>query len=228
MLKILPGKGRELFRYNQHNDRHSKRQNRQGHIQHQHGNKSCRHGHERVDDLRDALTEKLAQCIYVICINRHNIPMGVGIKKPDRQGLHFCKKLDTQLFHCSLTDIDHNPVVPVSRYNGDDVHNRDSHKRLRQQRKVRRSGLHQRHDVVIHQRLHKEHSPHSRHRSNENTDYHQQKRKLVILYHVSEQTFENPQNVTFFHFFRSCFHLYQIPFHQPAWSKSPPPLICDS
>ena len=52
--------------------------------------------HRRVDHLRDALADELAQRIHIVGVHRHDIAVGVGVKVADRQRFHVAEKLGTE------------------------------------------------------------------------------------------------------------------------------------
>ena len=97
-----------------HNANHQQRYHCQRHIQNQHTDKYTDNGKCTVSHLRNTLADHLSQSINIIGINRHDIPMSVGIKVFNRKFLHMRKQIVPQIPQYSLCNIYHNPVICVS------------------------------------------------------------------------------------------------------------------
>ena len=79
---------REIGRHQEHDYRRQDRDHGQRRIQDDHGDERRRHGNEGVDDLGDALAQKLPERIHIIGVHGHNIAVGMGVKIFDGQGFH--------------------------------------------------------------------------------------------------------------------------------------------
>ena len=136
-LEIFSRQSRKHRRYLQHDKGHDQSHDRKRDIQHDHRNQRRCQRCRGVDDLWDALAEQLSQCIHIIGIHGHNVAVGVGVKILDRQGLHVCEQLITELPHSTLADVYHDPVVCIRSGNTDNVKHNDPGNRMRQRRKIR-------------------------------------------------------------------------------------------
>ena len=116
LYKILSRQSAEPACGKKHDPHHEQSDQSQGNIQENHTHQSHNHRNSRINYLRNALPHKLAQCIHIIGIYGHDIPMGMGIKIFNRQGFHMHKNPDTEISHRPLTDIHHNPVIAISAY----------------------------------------------------------------------------------------------------------------
>ncbi len=80
-----------------------------------------------VDDLGNALAQKLAQGVHVVGVHGHDVAVGVGVKVLDGQGLHLVEQVVPQVAHGALADIDHDAVIAEG---GDHARPHDAHQLL--------------------------------------------------------------------------------------------------
>ena len=206
-LEIKARFSAQLLCDHQHEPDHHKRQNRQRYIHVDHSPEYRDDGHSGVDRLGNALADQLSERIHIICVNRHDISVGVGVKILDGQGFHGRKQADTQIAHGSLSDIDHNAVVKVSAEDTDRKDRRQLQDCRRKPRKIRVGISRHGRDIVVDQHLHKGEPLHIGDRRHDDADYHHKKRKFIIFPHI----------------LKNSFHIPLLP--QAFSSKSPPPFI---
>ena len=193
---------RRNFRGNKgHDADHHQGEKGQGEIQHQHAEKGGQDHDAGVDELGDALADQLAQGVHIVGVDGHDVPMGVGVKIPDRQRLHVPEQLHTQIAHGALADIDHDAVVAVGAQNADAVHDRHGQQRCRQPGEVGGLGPGQRNDVVIDQALHEKRPPQGGQRGPKNADHDQAKGKLIVPEHIAEDALHGGRLLAQVHFF---------------------------
>ena len=113
----------------QHHGHHHTRKNRQRNAQCHHHCKDRNNRDRTVHQLRNALTDHLAQRINIVCVNRHDVAVCMGVKIFDRQGLHMIKQIISKIPKRSLCDVNHKlclhqggkntkPVKPRNAKNG--------------------------------------------------------------------------------------------------------------
>ena len=85
---IFSGQSRKGRGHQKHDHSRQNGNNRQHGIQKYHGDKSRRHGDDRVDNLGNTLAQQLPQSIHIIGIDGHDIAVGVGIKIFDGKRFH--------------------------------------------------------------------------------------------------------------------------------------------
>ncbi len=174
------------MRWRSHDADHGEGDQGERNIQNEHADKGGHNGHGGVDDLWDALTQKLAQGVHVVGVDGHDITVGMGVKIPDGKGFHVLKQLDAQRAHGSLAHVDHDPVVGVGAQDADGVDAAHPKKRSGQGREVRLFHLCQRNNVVVDQALHEKRALKRRQGGADNAEDDQEKRKFIVLQHVSE------------------------------------------
>ena len=156
--KEISGKSGHLFCHSQHDRYHNQRCNRQRDVQNQHTDKDTDNRDCTVDDLRDTLTDHLAQSINIICINRHNIAVRMRIKIFDWQLFHIAEQIISQIPQGSLGHINHGTVLNERSHNTDPVKSGHPQNCVEQRAKIRiRLGQHRR-DIAVNQRFHKHRS----------------------------------------------------------------------
>ena len=170
----------------EHEADHGQGDQGKGKIQKEHADKGGHNGHGGVDELRNALAYELAQGVHVIGVDGHDIAMGMGVKIPDGKRFHVFKQFDAQRAHGSLAHVDHDPVVGVGAQDADGVDAAHPKKRSGQGREVRLFHLCQRNNVVVDQALHEKRALKRRQGGADNAEDDQEKRKFIVLQHVSE------------------------------------------
>ena len=111
--EICPGHAAQLGRRRQHDGHHAQGQDGQRDIQARHADKGEHNGDRGVDQLRYALADELPEGVHIVGIDRHDIPMGRGVKIFDGQGLHFGEKLYPDFLQRPLADNRHDPVISI-------------------------------------------------------------------------------------------------------------------
>ena len=111
--------------------------NRQRDVQNQHADKDTDDRDCTVDDLRDTLTDHLAQSINIICINRHNIAVRMRIKIFDWQLFHIAEQIISQIPQGSLGHINHGTVLNKRSHNTDPVKSGHPQNCVEQRAKIR-------------------------------------------------------------------------------------------
>ena len=89
--------------------------------------------------------------------------MGVCIKISDRQGFHMGKQVISDIAHCSLSDIDHDPVVRPHGQHARSINESHLHKHPKQRTEIRIAAPDKRKNIVIDQVFHKQCSCHTCH-----------------------------------------------------------------
>ena len=87
--------------------------------------------------MEKMLTIHLAQGVDVIGIDRHNIPVRMGVKILDRQALHMFEKFDPEPLHGPLRDKGHRPRLKIGGTNADHIKTGDPGHCMQQRRKIR-------------------------------------------------------------------------------------------
>ena len=90
---ILPTVGNQISRYDQHDAHHKKCHHSKRNTKHDHTHRHTHQGDDTVDHLGNTLGYHLPQGIDIIGIDRHDIPMGMGIKIFNRQIFHVVKDI---------------------------------------------------------------------------------------------------------------------------------------
>ena len=85
LCKINGGLRRNFRGDKGHDADHHQGENGQRNIQHQHTDKRGQDCDTGVDDLGDTLAHQLPQGVHIVGIDGHDVPVGVGVKIPDRQ-----------------------------------------------------------------------------------------------------------------------------------------------
>ena len=98
------------------------------------------HGNDREDGgkrLRNALGDHLAQGVRIVCVEAHDIAVGVRIKELDGQRLHVLEHLVTNfLLTCPVKQL-HGAVVEQCRERADDVNDCHLEQRIQKTAEVR-------------------------------------------------------------------------------------------
>ena len=84
---------RDIFDDIGHDSDHQKNEKEKERANHDHADSYPDNGDGRLQELRDRLLDRLAKSIDVIGIDRHDIPVLVGIKVLHRELLHTGKEL---------------------------------------------------------------------------------------------------------------------------------------
>ena len=113
---VLCGQPGEVLGHQQHHRCGEKGDEGEEGIEKQHGNERSHHGNAGVNDLRNALAQKLTEGVDVVGVYRHDVAMGVGVKILDGQSLHFAEQVVTETAHSALADVDHDAVVGEGCY----------------------------------------------------------------------------------------------------------------
>ena len=186
--KIPPRPRGDLQRGRHHHPDHYDRNQAQRHIQHKHTDQRRRQRDGRIQQLRHALAEELAQRVHVVGIDRHDVAVGMGIKIADRQRFHVGEQLLTQPAHRALAHVDHNPVIPEGAGHAEGIDHRHPHQRQSQRAEIRAGALGQRGDIDINQLLCEQRSLHRGQRRPHNAEGDRQAGTLVLPEHVPQYT----------------------------------------
>ena len=111
--KIFSAQTGSFFCTDEHQADHYECDEGQRHVQNEHTHKDADDCKRAVDDLRNTLADHLAERIDIVCIDRHDVAVCVGIKIPDRQKLHMGKQIIAQIAQCSLSHGNHDAVVSI-------------------------------------------------------------------------------------------------------------------
>ena len=99
----------ELLGGEENHRHHGQSEEGQGDAEHDHGHQDADHGDGAVEQLGHALADHLAQGVNVVGVDGHDVPVGMGVKIPDGEGLHVLEHLIAQVPQGPLGDIDHHP-----------------------------------------------------------------------------------------------------------------------
>ena len=214
---IFSGQPGEVLGYQQHDCGGEQRNHRQRRTEHDHSHQSCRHGNAGVDDLGNALTDKLPQSVHIIGIHGHDVAVGMGIKVFDGQGLHFGKQVVPEVAQSPLAYIDHDAVIAKGSHNAHRHNANQTNQFSAQSTEVGRTIGQHRLDIVVHQGLGKGSPYHSSHSGHQDAHNDQCEQIFIVVKHIADNSTEYTAPVHFrIHNWASSFHA--------GWSKSPPPL----
>ena len=121
--KVPAGQAGEVFGDGQHDQCSKDRDDSKGGAKYEHGYQCGDHGDARINNLRDALADELAQGVHVVGVNRHDVAVSVGIKVLDGQSLHLVEQVVTQTAQGTLADVNHDAVVGVG---GNDAYHHET------------------------------------------------------------------------------------------------------
>ena len=211
---------------------HHDRNNRQRDAQRHHGDKDADHRNDAVEHLGHALADHLAQRIHVVCVDGHDIAVGVGVKKFDGQCLHMGEQVVTQMLHGSLGQVGHHPRLNQCGQNTAAIEGRRAQNGKQQARIIGRVRGQHRHNVAVDKGLHKQRALNVCQNADHNADNRNNGVDFVILHHIIQDAAQNQAGV--FHsgarathtaaagaHFSDAFRHYASP---PFFSsKSPPP-----
>ena len=96
--EVFAGVAGQVLRRQQHDADHREGQHRQGDAQIEHRGQHADEGHNRVDELRQALADHLAQRIGIVGVQTHDGTVGILIEITDRKCLHVLKHIITHAF----------------------------------------------------------------------------------------------------------------------------------
>ena len=232
--EVFAGVAGQVLRRQQHDADHREGQHRQGDTQIEHRGQHADEGHNRVDELRQALADHLAQRVNVVRVDRHNVAVGVGVKVFDGQRLHVGEHLVTQVLQRALGDPCHQAVLHKDSSDADavdDCHAQDSRG---QAAEVRAARLEQRQNVAVDQRLGEHDALQLGKHSQQNAAEHHNDLCLIAAHDIGEDALEHlagvfdlgagaiaaPAGADLYDFRLLC-HYASPPFS----SKSPEPLV---
>ena len=86
--EILPGNTAKTScnPHSKHRHQHGDQSKRQG--QDHHGNECRNQRDQRLEEVRDSVSDNLTQGVDIICIDRHDIPVGMGVEIAQRKVFH--------------------------------------------------------------------------------------------------------------------------------------------
>ena len=232
--EVFAGVAGQVLRRQQHDADHRESQHRQGDAQIEHRGQHADEGHNRVDELRQALADHLAQRVNVVRVDRHNVAVGVGVKVFDGQRLHVGEHLVTQVLQRALGDPCHQAVLHKDSGDADavdDCHAQDSRG---QAAEVRAARLEQRQNIAVDQRLGEHDALQLGEHGQQNAAEHHNDLCLIAAHDIGEDALEHlagvfdlwsgaiaaPAGADLYDFRLLC-HYASPPFS----SKSPEPLV---
>ena len=117
----------------------------------------------------------------------------MGVKILNRQRFHMSEQFYTELFHSSLTDIDHDTVVGPGTQDTDNQYCCQRSQCACQRSIIRIQGLCHWHNIVVDQRLHKQSRTQSCNRRHNDSDGYRQAGAYIIFQDISQQSFQRRQ-----------------------------------
>ena len=117
----------------------------------EHSHKDHHNGHQRGGALGNGLGDHLPQSIDVAGVAGHDVTCGVGVKIPQRKGLHMGEHFVPDVLLGSLADLDHQEHKQEGRNH---AHGKDAGKLAEipeQGCKIRGAVLNHRQDIAVHQ-----------------------------------------------------------------------------
>ena len=151
--EVFAGLLGDLFGAEHHQRHHQHGDNRQLPAEHAHAEEHRNNGNGAGHQLRDALTEHLAQGIHIVGVHGHDIAMGMLVKIFDGQALHVGEQLGAQVAQGALRHIDHDAGVAPRCQNANDVDDAHPQQSCSQRGEIRILLLGHGHDVIVHQGL---------------------------------------------------------------------------
>ena len=234
--EIPAGIGCQFFGEKEHHSNHQQSNSRQRNTEPNHTDYHTDKSDSTVKNLRNTLGNHLTQSVNIVGINRHDVPVGMGIKIFNRKILHMVKNIFSEIFQRSLCNKHHNLTLCQSRKDSDSIKACHSSNCRSKRAKVMTSVFQHRNNIDINQGLHKHGSLHIGKHADKNTDDDDSVGNAVVFHYISKNPLHQPPrlfNLGFWshrtpaamtgHRFSSC-HYASPPFS----SKSPPPLVCDS
>ena len=151
--EVFAGLLGDLFGAEHHQRHHQHGDDRQLPAEHAHAEEHRNNGNGAGHQLRDALTEHLAQGIHVVGVHGHDIAMGMLVKILDGQALHVGEQLGAQVAQGALRHVDHDAGVAPRCQNANDVDDAYPQQSRSQRGKIRVLLLGHGYDVIVHQGL---------------------------------------------------------------------------
>ena len=151
--EVFAGLLGDLFGAEYHQRHHQHGDDRQLPAEHAHAEEHRNNGNGAGHQLRDALTEHLAQGIHVVGVHGHDIAMGMLVKILDGQALHVGEQLGAQVAQGALRHVDHDAGVAPRCQNANDVDDAYPQQSRSQRGKIRVLLLGHGYDVIVHQGL---------------------------------------------------------------------------
>ena len=124
--KVLSAFAREGFRHKHHYPYHNESKQSERNAEREHTRKHRDDRYSAVENLSHALADHLAQGIDVVCVNAHNIAVGVSVKILYRQAFHVTENVISQITHRALSDVYHYSRLSVCRRRAYQVKHRDA------------------------------------------------------------------------------------------------------
>ena len=142
---------RDIFDDIGHDSYHQKNEKEKERADHDHADCYPDNGDSRLQELRDRLLDRLAKSIDVIGVDRHNIPVLVGIEILDRELLHAGKELVPQRAKRILRDCRHNEGETIVGQNSQNTDYCQHHQEAEERPKILASTIQHGLDVLVHQ-----------------------------------------------------------------------------
>ena len=201
--------------------------------QHTHAGKDGNDGDGAGHQLRDALAEHLAEGIYVVGVDGHDVAVGMGVKVADGQALHVGEELDAQVAQGTLGDVDHDAGVEPCSEDAHHIDAADAHQRTGQRCKAGVLLLGHGDDIVVDKGLQEQACLHIGQRTDHDADEHEDAVRQIVLEHLCHDALEQLARVLDLRTRAShaagagamddfCF-LFCHYCSPPCLSKSPPP-----
>ena len=116
LSSIVPARlAGQLSGHKEHQGDHRQGNQSQRDREDNHGNQRRHNRNRRADHLGNGLGDHLPKGIYIIGVNRHNIPVAMGVKVADRQVFHMGKEHAADLIHHSLRHSGHHQTLDQNR-----------------------------------------------------------------------------------------------------------------
>ena len=174
----------DFLRDLQHEHDTDQHQHEKRRAQAKHGTAYRQDGHTGGYHVRQGLGDHLPQCVSIVGIMAHHVPVGVGIKILHRQGLHMGKHIVPDGHKHPLGYLNHEPIIGKA---SDDACKIDAgHLQQRScKRPVIRHGLLQHGgDIIVNQPLKEQGTSHAGYGADEDAYHHQNATDLIGLKHI--------------------------------------------
>ena len=150
------------------------------HIQHKKHNDRSGQGKGALDHHGEAVVERLLYRIHIVGKPAHQFSMGMGVKVFQRQCLHMCKQIPTDITYYLLRRLYHQPVIAERGQGAAEIHDPHSDQRKDQSFYISRK------DKIIDHRFEEIGSCHTGAGTDQNENSHYKKQPSVISHIVKQ------------------------------------------